>query len=121
MIKGKGTPAATTAYAARFANLPGNFRSMFELSASSLGMGTYLGEMDDETDEMYREAAKAAISGGVNVLDSAVNYRFQRSERSIGAAIKELIDARKVKREELIVASKGGYITFDSEMPTNPR
>jgi aryl-alcohol dehydrogenase-like predicted oxidoreductase len=121
MIKGKATPGATASYAARFTSLPGNFRPMFELSASSLGMGTYLGEMDRETDEMYRDAAKIAIGGGVNVLDSAVNYRFQRSERSIGAAIRELIDAGSVKREELIVASKGGYITFDGEMPANPR
>src|SRR5579875_324574 len=121
MIKGKATPAATASYAGRFMGLPGNFRKMGELAASSLGMGTYLGEMDRETDEMYRKAAKLAIGGGVNVIDSAVNYRFQRSERSIGAAIKELIDAGSVKREELIVASKGGYITFDGEMPANPR
>src|SRR5579885_1937338 len=113
MIKGKATPAATASYAGRFMGLPGNFRKTGELAASSLGMGTYLGEM-------YRKAAKLAIGGGVNVIDSAVNYRFQRSERSIGAAIKELIDAGSVKREELIVASKGGYITFDGEMPANP-
>jgi aryl-alcohol dehydrogenase-like predicted oxidoreductase len=121
MIKGKATPAATASYAARFTKLPGNFRPMFGLTASSVGIGTYLGEMDRETDEMYREAAKIAATGGVNVIDSAVNYRFQRSERSIGAAIKELVDAGSVKREELIVASKGGYITFDGEMPANPR
>jgi aryl-alcohol dehydrogenase-like predicted oxidoreductase len=121
MIKGKATPGATASYAARFTNLPGNFRPMFELSASSLGLGTYLGEMDRETDELYREAVKLAARAGVNVIDSAVNYRFQRSERSIGAAIKELIGAGTVKREELIVSSKGGYITFDGEMPANPR
>lgn len=121
MIKGKATPAGTASYAAKFTNLPGNFRPMFESAASSLGIGTYLGEMDPETDEMYREAAKIAVSGGVNVIDSAVNYRMQRSERSIGAAIGELIDAGTVMREELIVSSKGGYITFDGEMPANPR
>jgi aryl-alcohol dehydrogenase-like predicted oxidoreductase len=121
MIKGKATSTGTASYAARFTNLPGNFRPMFELAASSLGMGTYLGEMDGETDDAYREAAKIAVVGGVNVIDSAVNYRFQRSERSIGAAINELIEAGRVKREELIVASKGGFITFDGEMPANPR
>ncbi|HEV3112299.1 MAG TPA: aldo/keto reductase [Candidatus Binataceae bacterium] len=121
MIKGKATPAGAASYAERFTNLPGNFRPMFELAASSLGIGTYLGEMDPETDEMYREAAKVAVAGGVNVIDSAVNYRMQRSERSIGAAIRELVDAGHIKREELIVSSKGGYITFDGEMPANPR
>ncbi len=121
MIKGKATPAGTVSYAARFAGLPGNYRAMFGLAASSLGMGTYLGEMDRETDELYREAAKSAVAGGVNVIDTAVNYRFQRSERSIGAAIRELIDAGSLRREEIIVASKGGYITFDGEMPADPR
>jgi aryl-alcohol dehydrogenase-like predicted oxidoreductase len=121
MIKGKALSSATASYAARFPHLPGNYRSMFELAASSLGMGTYLGEMDEETDEMYRQAAKAAISGGINVIDNAVNYRFQRSERSVGAAIAELIEAGQVKRPELIVSSKGGYITFDGAMPDNPR
>ena len=121
MIKGKATPAGTTSYAARFTNLPGNFRPMFDLAASSLGIGTYLGEMDAETDEMYRDAAKIAVAGGVNVIDSAVNYRMQRSERSIGAAIRQLAGTGRVQREELIVSSKGGYITFDGEMPANPR
>lgn len=121
MIKGKATSAGTASYAARFPQLPGNYRSMFELAASSLGMGTYLGETDEETDQMYRQAAKAAVVGGVNVIDNAVNYRFQRSERAIGAAIRELVEAGTVKRPELIVSSKGGYITFDGGMPDDPR
>ncbi len=121
MIKGKALSSATASYAARFPDLPGNYRSMFELAASSLGMGTYLGEMDEATDEMYRQAAKAAVLGGINVIDNAVNYRFQRSERSIGAAIADLIEAGQVRRPELIVSSKGGYITFDGEMPADPR
>jgi aryl-alcohol dehydrogenase-like predicted oxidoreductase len=120
MISGRATPQATSAYAARFTNLPDNFRPMCGLSASSLGMGTYLGEMDGETDELYREATKIAIRGGVNVIDCAVNYRFQRSERSIGAAIREMVDAGSIRREEIIVSSKGGYITFDGEMPPDP-
>ncbi len=121
MIKGKATSAATASYAARFPGLPGNYRSMFDLAASSLGMGTYLGEMDQQTDELYREAAKVAIAGGINVIDNAVNYRFQRSERSIGAAIKQSIEAGAARRAELIVSTKGGYITFDGGMPDDPR
>jgi aryl-alcohol dehydrogenase-like predicted oxidoreductase len=120
MISGRATPEATAAYAQRFTNLPGNFRAMAGLTASSLGMGTYLGEMDAATDELYREAVKLAVTHGVNVIDTAVNYRFQRSERAIGKALAEVIAAGKVAREELIVATKGGYITFDGEMPPDP-
>src|SRR5271166_5789162 len=121
MISGRATPEGTSSYAARFNNVPGNFRPMCGLAASSLGMGTYLGEMDRETDDMYREAGKLVIGGGVNVIDCAVNYRFQRSERAIGVTVGQLIAAGQVRREEIIVASKGGYITFDGEMPSDPR
>lgn len=121
MTTGRATSEATAAFAARFTSLPGNFRPMFGLAASSLGIGTYLGEMDPETDELYRESVRCVISGGVNVIDSAVNYRFQRSERAIGAAIVDLLKEGRIRREELIVSSKGGYITFDGEMPADPR
>ena len=57
---------------------------------SSIGIGTYLGEPDAATDRGYAQAVVAAVEGGINVIDSAINYRFQRSERSIGAALREL-------------------------------
>src|SRR5579875_137334 len=120
MIRGKATAHGTAGYAARFANLPGNFRPLLGLQASSLGLGTYLGEMDVETDELYRQCATTALSRGINVLDTAVNYRFQRSERALGAAIAQLVGEGKVQREEIIVATKGGYITFDGQMPPDP-
>ncbi len=90
-------------------------------SSSSLGLGTYLGESDEATDRNYAAALRAALLGGINLLDTAVNYRSQRSERVIGAILGELVRAGKLKREEVIVATKGGYITFDNEMPPDPR
>jgi len=84
---------------------------------SSIGLGTYLGHWDDQTDRMYQESIKRAIELGCNVIDSAINYRFQRSERSIGVALKQLFDAGKVKRDEIIVATKGGFFSFDGEPP----
>ena len=55
---------------------------------SSMGIGTYLGQPDDKTDQSYAASVAAAVESGINVIDAAINYRFQRSERSIGAAIK---------------------------------
>lgn len=86
---------------------------------SSLGLGTYLGEPDPATDEAYRIAARLSVEGGINILDSAINYRFQRSERSIGAALQELV-AAGYSREEIIVGTKGGFLTPDGEMPPDP-
>ena len=121
MLKGRATAEATNAYAKKFPALPGNFRPMLAVSASSIGIGTYLGDPDDETDRAYEAAIKTALRGGINLIDTAVNYRFQRSERNIGKAIGELVAAGDLKREEVIVATKGGYVTFDGSVPPDPR
>ncbi|HLK86976.1 MAG TPA: aldo/keto reductase [Candidatus Binataceae bacterium] len=122
MLKHRATAEGTLAYANRHADLPGNFRPMLGgLSVSSIGIGTYLGEADDETDRAYAESIRRALRGGINVIDTAVNYRFQRAERTIGRVLSELVAAGELRREEVVVASKGGYITFDGAMPSNPR
>jgi aryl-alcohol dehydrogenase-like predicted oxidoreductase len=121
MLKGRATAEATAAYASRFTELPGNFRPALGVSVSSIGIGTYLGEPDDDTDRAYEETIKASLRGGINLIDTAVNYRFQRSERNIGKALGELVAAGEIAREQVIVATKGGYITFDGEVPPNPR
>jgi aryl-alcohol dehydrogenase-like predicted oxidoreductase len=110
----------TTRYAQRFAGRAavGHFRETQRLVLSSIGIGTYLGQPDAKTDEGYAAAAVAAAESGINVMDAAINYRFQRSERSIGAAIKQLA-ARGIAREEIVVCTKGGYLTPDGSMPAD--
>lgn len=119
MIKGCATPKGTEAFAKRFSDAFQNhfFRSVDSLFLSSIGLGTYLGEMDDETDQVSREAAVLCLKSGVNVIDSAINYRAQRSERVIGRALGDLIRLGTVKREEIFVSTKGGFIPFDREFP----
>lgn len=105
------TPEGTAGYARRFEGraAPGFFRPAFGLTVSSLGLGTYLGRDHESADRSYREAIVAAVEGGVNVLDTAINYRLERSERVIGQALSEL-QARGLPREEIVVATKGGYV-----------
>src|ERR687885_441932 len=85
-----------------------HFRLEQNLWLSSIGIGTYLGEADEATDERYAEAIARAVELGVNVIDTAANYRFQRSERSVGEAIARLVE-RGFAREEVVVCTKGGY------------
>jgi aryl-alcohol dehydrogenase-like predicted oxidoreductase len=120
MLKGRATVKGTSAYASRFKSLPAHFRQTLGLSVSSIGIGTYLGEHDDTTDRAYEQALAAALGCGINFIDTAVNYRFQRSERVIGKVLAELVANGKIRREEIIVASKGGYLTFDGHVPPNP-
>ncbi|MGH7932935.1 MAG: aldo/keto reductase [Candidatus Binataceae bacterium] len=121
MLKGYATAAGTRAYADRFPGLPGNYRPMLGLAVGSIGIGTYLGKNDDTTDRAYETALQAALLGGINLVDTAINYRFQRSERVIGKVVAELVAAGQLRREEVVIATKGGYITFDGEIPPDPR
>ena len=111
----------TAQYAKRFAGLAahGHFREAQDLVVSSLGIGTYLGPPDGPTDKRYTAAVVAAVANGINVIDTAINYRFQRSERSIGAAMRELAQ-QGIPREELVLCTKGGYLTPDGAMPADP-
>src|SRR5437016_10115120 len=103
----------TARYRDRFKDVAAkdHFCQAQNLWLSSIGIGTYLGEADEECDRHYTEAIVRAVELGVNVIDTAANYRFQRSERSVGAALKELM-ARRFARDELIVCTKGGYLPF---------
>jgi aryl-alcohol dehydrogenase-like predicted oxidoreductase len=121
MLKDYATPEGTAAYAARFVDYHGNYRPVLGLSVSSVGIGTYLGDEDVATDAAYDEAIRTAIVGGINLIDTSVNYRCQRSERVIGRVMAELAHIGQVKREEIVIATKGGYIAFDGEVPGDPR
>ena len=118
-MPGRATAQGTLRYAARFQGrtAAGHFREIpGGLLFSSIGIGTYLGEPDEATDKGYAEAVVAALAGGINVVDSAINYRLQRSERSVGAALKELA-AKGFGRDEVVLCTKAGFLTPDGEMP----
>ena len=118
-MPGRATAQGTLRYAARFQGrtAAGHFREIpGGLLFSSIGIGTYLGEPDEAADKGYAEAVVAALAGGINVVDSAINYRLQRSERSVGAALKELA-AKGFGRDEIVLCTKAGFLTPDGEMP----
>ena len=96
----------------------GHFREgLGGLALSTIGLGTYLGKHDDATDELYQSAIQQAVKAGCNVIDSAINYRCQRSERTIGRALAELIKDGTCRRDEVLIATKGGFIPYDGAPP----
>jgi aryl-alcohol dehydrogenase-like predicted oxidoreductase len=117
----KATAAGTHRYADSFRGraADGHFRAVQGLVLSSLGIGTYLGQPDERTDAAYTEAIVAAVESGFNVIDAAINYRFQRSERSVGAAIVQL-EEKGFTRDQLALCTKAGYLTPDGKMPSDP-
>ena len=111
------TKDATWAYRDRFPEFARTyFRRFADCVVSSVGVGTYLGDPTDEVDERYEAAVRRAVEHGINVVDTAINYRCQRSERVVGRALRE----SDVDREAVLVATKGGFVPFDGSRPDDP-
>jgi aryl-alcohol dehydrogenase-like predicted oxidoreductase len=118
----RASAAATTRFASRWQSsfVDDFFRtSELGLKVSSVALGTYLGECDDDTDALYAAALREAIANGVNAIDTAINYRCQRSERLIGRALQDLIGEGVVRRDEIVIGTKGGYIPLDGNPPAS--
>ena len=122
MVAGHATPVGTSRFAEWAVGQRGASRSHFRdfcgLSLSSLGMGTYLGDVDAQTDRLVEEAISESVSSGaVNVIDTAINYRLQRAERSAGRALARVVDDQVPGgREALLVCTKNGYLSSDGEL-----
>ncbi len=125
LIEGAASIEGTRRYQSRFEGrdhiAQGHFRTLPQgLSLTSLGMGTYLGEPDKKTFSDTVEAATRSLSSGaINVLDTAINYRAQASERAIGQAIGQLIEKGAIQRDEVFICSKNGYLTPDAVVQEN--
>lgn len=109
---GKATTEGTRRYVERFkGKIPeDHFREVQGLFISSIGLGTYLGNMDQQSDRNYEDAIFKALGSGCNLIDTAINYRFMRSEKNIGNALRKAIDEKVVSRDEIVIATKGGFL-----------
>ncbi|MEP6549738.1 MAG: aldo/keto reductase, partial [Gemmatimonadales bacterium] len=107
-VEGCATAEGTQRFKKRFAKKQTDhfYRPLADgCLVSALGLGTYLGECDDTEDARYTATAAAALEKGINLLDTAINYRCQRSERAVGDAIRSAVAGGKVKRDEIVVCT----------------
>jgi aryl-alcohol dehydrogenase-like predicted oxidoreductase len=116
MISGFATSDGTKKFAQSSGTNQENFKNFANLTLSNVGIGTYLGDPDSRTDELVKNAVKQSILSGINVIDTAINYRAQKAERSVGKAISELIDEEKISRDQLFLSTKNGYVTNDADV-----
>ena len=119
MLQGYATPEGTEGFAASSPAGRSNYRTFGPLTLSSVGMGTYLGESDDATDAAVEGAVAESVRRGVNVLDTAINYRSQKAERALGRAVSRMVQEGAATREGLFVSTKGGYVTADGDVPSD--
>jgi aryl-alcohol dehydrogenase-like predicted oxidoreductase len=109
-LPGWATPEGIARFAARFgANTTAFYRQAQDIAVSTLGVGTSPGARDRSTDLAYAGSIAAALHGGVNLIDTSLNYRRQRSERSVGAALRTFV-AEGGARDGIVVCTKGGYL-----------
>lgn len=117
------TKEGTFNYLKKFGNYSKDFyRFNGELFFPSLGIGTYKPEPYKEDNYIinYGSAIKMALRRGINLIDTAINYRYQMSEREIAEALNTMFSEGDIRREEVIIASKAGFIPLDFPFPENP-
>lgn len=116
MISGYATPDGTKKFAAKYGPMSDNYRTAQDLTLSNVGIGTYLGTPDSQTDLLVIDAIKKSILAGINVIDTAINYRAQKAERAVGIAISDLIRDGKITRDSIFISTKNGYVTNDGDI-----
>jgi len=116
---GRATPEGTRRFAARFGSLEGHFRRPDALEISSLALGMRSGEPGGVDDLLYRSAVPQCLEGGVNTFATALSERIQQSERNLGGALARAFRDGITRRDEVVVITKGGYLTIDPEVVTS--
>lgn len=119
----RATKEGTFGYLKKFGNYSKDFyRFNGELFFPSLGIGTYKAEPYKEDNYIinFAEAIKMALRRGINLIDTAINYRYQISEREIAEALNAMFAEGEITRQEVIIASKAGFIPLDFPFPDNP-
>jgi uncharacterized protein YyaL (SSP411 family)/aryl-alcohol dehydrogenase-like predicted oxidoreductase len=111
LCSGSATPQGTGAYRERFGAGVGDAAwatlGATALTVSRVGFGGY--RVDDRHAE-YRDALTRALLAGVNVVDTSTNYTDGGSERLVGAVLRDLSGDGRVRREQIVVVSKIGYV-----------
>ena len=113
-ITGHATSQATQTFADRLnAHNPSFEENAYrrligtDLITSKIGYGTY--RVHDQSEE-HVETLESAIEAGCNLIDTSSNYTDGGSETLIGNVLQKMISANKIKREEIILVSKVGYM-----------
>ena len=85
---------------------PDSWRIMEGLTVAKIATGTY--RMDGR--EAQPAALEKALTSGLNLIDTSANYMDGAAEVFIGQTLQKLFAAGSLKREEVVVVSKAGYM-----------
>lgn len=107
MIQGQATDTHTESWSKQFPQHTFTSLGGTGYWVSQAGFGCY---RVSQREPIYAPTLKRAILGGVNVIDTSSNYALGRSEQMVGEVLGELISEGKIKRENIVVVTKGGYL-----------
>lgn len=107
MIPGYATPDGTRNIAQRSPEITFNPLGATGLMVSAAGFGCYRVNAGVVA---HVRALEKALTSGINLIDTSASYADGGSERLVGEVLKDLIDAGRITREQVVVVSKGGYL-----------
>jgi aryl-alcohol dehydrogenase-like predicted oxidoreductase len=110
-IPGHATIEGTEEFARKFhqnyADSAYNRLGKTQKLVSQVGFGTYRCHVDVT---QHKEALKLALDKGCNLVDTSANYGDGNAEVLIGEVLNDEIVWGDIKRENVVVVSKAGYI-----------
>lgn len=107
MIKSRALAENTNGFSEKFPELLYKPLGKTGFTVSACGFGAY--RIDYRVKEHF-DSLEYAISKGINLIDTSANYSDGGSEILIGNVLGDLINRNIIKREEIVIVSKGGYI-----------
>ncbi len=112
MIQGYATPAASAESSQLHSDLVHFPLGKTKLTVSAAGFGGY---RISSGVPGHAAALEKALCSGINLIDTSANYADGGSETLVGEVLDQLIDSRRITREQVVVISKGGYIQGANE------
>ena len=107
MITGYAGAEATKNWIQRHGSLAGNKIGGTGLTVSQAGFGCYRVSAGVAH---HARALRNALCEGINLIDTSANYADGGSETLVGQVLEELIEDGELRRSEIVVVSKAGYL-----------
>jgi aryl-alcohol dehydrogenase-like predicted oxidoreductase len=101
------TAQGTAAYAENHPRSAFNPLGDTGLTVSQAGFGGYRISPEDEA---HGQAMAQALTSGINLIDTSANYMDGGSETLAGRVLADLFEQGRLKREEVVVVTKAGYL-----------
>jgi len=119
-LQGKATKEGTLSFL-KSGNL-GNetyFNQNTSWTLSKIGFGSY--RISSVEAEHHASLTMALSSKRCNLIDTSTNYTDGKSEELIGRVLNELCESNQLRRENVIVVSKAGYIQYSNLLLASER